>query len=85
MSNTSIDTARLLGRLAKLGAIGRDADGRLVGLAASDTDKLGRDHLVAWIEQGGISHNPREFTADDDLVAGANILLDVVSKLAQEE
>jgi acetylornithine deacetylase/succinyl-diaminopimelate desuccinylase-like protein len=35
--------------------------------------------------KGGISHNPREFTADDDLVAGANILLDVVSKLAQEE
>jgi len=31
---------------------------------------------------GGISHNPREHTPDADLVAGANILLDVVSRLA---
>lgn len=54
MSNTSIDAARLLGRLAELGAIGRDADGRLVRLAASDTDKLGRDRLVAWIEAAGL-------------------------------
>jgi N-carbamoyl-L-amino-acid hydrolase len=54
MSNTSIDPSRLLGRLAELGAIGRDADGRLVRLAASDTDKLGRDRLVTWIEAAGL-------------------------------
>lgn len=54
MSNTSIDPSRLLGRLAELGAIGRDADGRLVRLAASGTDKLGRDRLVAWIEAAGL-------------------------------
>jgi len=54
MSKTSIDASRLLGRLAELGAIGRDADGRLVRLAASDADKLGRDHLVAWIEAAGL-------------------------------
>ena len=32
----------------------------------------------------GISHNPQEFTADEDLVAGANILLDVVQNLASK-
>ena len=32
--------------------------------------------------RGGISHSPREFTADDDLVAGARVLLDVVQGLA---
>ncbi len=31
---------------------------------------------------GGISHNPREHTPDADLVAGANILLDVTATLA---
>ena len=30
----------------------------------------------------GISHNPKEFTPESDLVAGANILLDVASRLA---
>ena len=31
---------------------------------------------------GGISHSPREHTPDADLVAGANILLDVTARLA---
>ena len=31
---------------------------------------------------GGISHNPAEYTAPDDLVAGANVLLQVVLELA---
>jgi len=31
---------------------------------------------------GGISHNPAEFTAPEDLVAGANVLLQVVLELA---
>lgn len=30
----------------------------------------------------GISHNPNEYTKDTDLAAGANVLLDVVRKLA---
>ena len=30
---------------------------------------------------GGISHNPKEFTRPEHLVAGANVLLDVVSSL----
>jgi N-carbamoyl-L-amino-acid hydrolase len=33
---------------------------------------------------GGISHNPREHTPDADLLAGTNILLDVVSRLAAQ-
>jgi N-carbamoyl-L-amino-acid hydrolase len=32
----------------------------------------------------GISHNPKEFTPESDLVAGANILLDVASRLARD-
>ena len=54
MSNMSVDSSRLLCRLAELGTIGRDVDGRLVRLAASDADKLGRDRLVAWIEAAGL-------------------------------
>lgn len=50
MSNHSINSARLLGRLAELGAIGRDEDRRLVRLAASDADREGRDLLVSWLE-----------------------------------
>lgn len=30
----------------------------------------------------GISHNPREYTAESDLIAGANVLLNVVAQLA---
>lgn len=54
MSNHSINAARLLGRLCTLGAIGRDGEGRLVRLAASDADKLGRDQLVAWLTDAGL-------------------------------
>ncbi|MBL8292242.1 MAG: Zn-dependent hydrolase [Bryobacterales bacterium] len=50
MSNYSIDAERLLLRIRTLGAIGRDSDGRLVRLAASDADKLGRDQLVSWLK-----------------------------------
>jgi beta-ureidopropionase / N-carbamoyl-L-amino-acid hydrolase len=32
----------------------------------------------------GISHNPQEHTSGEDLVAGANVLLDAVSRLAAE-
>lgn len=33
----------------------------------------------------GISHNPKEFTPGNDLVAGANVLLDVVAKLTKSK
>jgi N-carbamoyl-L-amino-acid hydrolase len=54
MSNYSIDAERLLLRIRALGTIGRDADGRLVRLAASDADKLGRDQLVSWLNDAGL-------------------------------
>jgi N-carbamoyl-L-amino-acid hydrolase len=34
---------------------------------------------------GGISHNPDEYTPDEDLVAGADVLLHVLLALAEEE
>src|SRR5262245_30076201 len=50
----SVYAGRLLGRIRELGEIGRDGSGRLVRLAASDEDKLGRDRLVAWIKEAGL-------------------------------
>ncbi|MBX4924843.1 Zn-dependent hydrolase [Rhizobium binae] len=54
MSEISINSERLLGRILELGDIGRDDDGRLIRLAASDTEKLGRDKFVSLIEQAGL-------------------------------
>lgn len=54
MSHLSIDDARLLNRIRELGEIGRDAEGRLTRLAASDADKLGRDRLCGWIREAGL-------------------------------
>ena len=54
MNSLSVNDERLLGRLQRLGEIGRGADGRLVRLAASDTEKLGRDQFVAWLKETGI-------------------------------
>ncbi|MCJ8054772.1 Zn-dependent hydrolase [Shinella curvata] len=54
MTLSSIDAARLLGRLRELGDIGRDADGRLTRLAASDTERGGRDRFVSWLEAAGL-------------------------------
>ncbi|RUM06711.1 Zn-dependent hydrolase [Rhizobium chutanense] len=54
MSHGSIDSSRLLGRILELGEIGRDADGKLTRLAASDTEKLGRDRLLSWLEDAGL-------------------------------
>jgi len=54
MSSASVNSQRLLGRLQELGSIGRDEAGHLVRLAASDTDKHGRDRLVGWMEEAGL-------------------------------
>ena len=54
MSNLTINADRLLGRIEELGSIGRDAQGRLVRVAASDMDRLGRDRLVGWLEAAGL-------------------------------
>ena len=94
MNTPPINAERLLGHLRDLDQIGRDDEGRLVRLAGSDADEAASDaQMIAQIapsamifvpSTGGISHNPREHTPDADLVAGANILLDVVSLLAAQ-
>lgn len=50
----AVDAQRLLGRIRELGAVGRDGDGRLTRLAASDTDRQGRDLFVGWLRQAGL-------------------------------
>lgn len=50
----SINAQRLLGRLRILGDTGRDGEGRLTRLAASDTEKAGRDLLAGWIAAAGL-------------------------------
>ncbi len=50
----SINGERLLDRIKELGQIGRDSEGKLTRLAASDNDKAGRDAAVAWIKDAGL-------------------------------
>lgn len=56
--------------------------------AGHDAQMIARIAPSAMIfvpSKGGISHNPREFTENDNLVAGADILLDVVTSLTEEK
>ena len=46
----SVNGARLLERINELGTIGKDEEGRRTRLAASDTEKQGRDKVVSWME-----------------------------------
>lgn len=54
MTDLRIDAERLLGRLQTLGDIGRDGDGRLTRLAASDADRAGRDAVAGWMREAGL-------------------------------
>jgi N-carbamoyl-L-amino-acid hydrolase len=61
------------------------ASRRMTSGAGHDAQMIARIAPSAMIfvpSIGGISHNPREHTPDGDLVAGANVLLDVVAGLA---
>ncbi|TJX58545.1 MAG: Zn-dependent hydrolase, partial [Mesorhizobium sp.] len=61
---------------------------RMTSGAGHDAQMMARLAPAAMIfvpSAGGISHNPRERTEDSELVAGANILLDVVARLADQE
>jgi beta-ureidopropionase / N-carbamoyl-L-amino-acid hydrolase len=56
---------------------------RMTSGAGHDAQMIARVAPAAMIfvpSRGGISHNPREHTDDDQLVDGANVLLDVVLK-----
>ncbi len=58
---------------------------RMTSGAGHDAQMIARVAPAAMIfvpSKGGISHNPAEFTAEGDLIAGANVLLDVVRKLS---
>jgi len=50
----AIDGALLITRLKELGATGRDAQGRLCRLAATDADREGRDLLCRWLGEAGL-------------------------------
>lgn len=61
---------------------------RMTSGAGHDAQMIARIAPAAMIfvpSVAGISHNPKEFTPEADLVAGANILLDVVRKLTRPE
>lgn len=60
---------------------------RMTSGAGHDAQMMARVCPAAMIfvpSTGGISHNPREHTPASDLVAGVNVLLDVVRRLAGE-
>ncbi len=54
LHTVTLDSATLLSRLRELGDIGRDKDGTLTRLAASNTDKQGRERFVAWLKAAGL-------------------------------
>lgn len=54
MPHPSINAERLLAHIQDLGTIGRDDRGQLTRLAASDSEKQGRDRLVGWLEVAGL-------------------------------
>src|SRR5258708_33375910 len=74
-----------------VGLIERAADARgfksrrMTSGAGHDAQMIARVCPAAMIfvpSRGGISHNPMEHTDEADLVAGANVLLDVVAGLS---
>ncbi|WP_027525928.1 Zn-dependent hydrolase [Bradyrhizobium sp. Ec3.3] len=54
LGNHSINSDRLIGRIRELGRIGRDDTSRLVRLAASDSEKQGRDRFVSWLKDADL-------------------------------
>lgn len=54
MTDFRIDADRLLGRIKALGEIGRDGEGRLTRLAASDADRAGREAVAGWMREAGL-------------------------------
>lgn len=50
----AINSARLMKRINTLGIVGKDEEGHRTRLAASDTDKEGRDIVVSWMKEAGM-------------------------------
>ena len=60
---------------------------RITSGAGQDAQMIARICPTAMIfvpSVKGISHNPQEFTAEKDLIAGANVFLDVVQEKVNE-
>lgn len=60
---------------------------RMVSGAGQDAQMLARICPTAMIfvpSVNGISHNPKEYTADEDCINGANVFLDVVVEMTNE-
>lgn len=61
---------------------------RMTSGAGQDAQMMARICPTAMIfvpSVNGISHNPKEFTPGSDLVAGANVLMDVVVELSESK
>ncbi|MCJ8054652.1 Zn-dependent hydrolase [Shinella curvata] len=61
---------------------------RMTSGAGHDAQMIARVAPTAMLfvpSIGGISHNPKEFTQEQDLIAGANVLLDVARSLSGAE
>lgn len=73
--------------MVEAAARGRDLPTRrMTSGAGHDAQMIARIAPAAMIfvpSTAGVSHSPREHTPDDALVAGANVLLDVVARLAR--
>lgn len=54
MSDKKINAERLIGRINELGQVGRDENGVLTRLAASEADRAGRDTLIRWMKSAGL-------------------------------
>ncbi|WP_331374627.1 Zn-dependent hydrolase [Sinorhizobium chiapasense] len=79
--------ARIVGIVEEAARMRGLASKRMTSGAGHDAQMIARVAPAAMIfvpSVGGISHNPREYTADVDLVAGANVLLDVIQRLAAD-
>lgn len=78
---------RLVGRIEQAAAARGLTQRRITSGAGHDAQMIARIAPSAMIfvpSRGGISHNPREFTAPGQLRDGANVLLDVLRALADE-
>ena len=50
-----VDGGRLLSRLRALGEIGSTGDGGCARLALTDADRAGRDLVITWMEDLGLT------------------------------
>jgi beta-ureidopropionase / N-carbamoyl-L-amino-acid hydrolase len=78
---------RLVGRIEQAAVARGLTQRRITSGAGHDAQMIARIAPSAMIfvpSRGGISHNPREFTAPGQLRDGANVLLDVLLALADE-